>query len=262
MDHPHLLHGDPNMPIGAFTSGDGKVMLTTDGAGREVARELDDYRLGKRALIDPSFEDDDDVEDDDELTREFGSSAAESIRQHLYMQRRKLESRRDSHLEEVESQFRSIDRLTAAQGTTQDLALARRSRTESRDFYRLGSIPPLETGDDDNSDAANEGEIGKNRRYDAQSQFSKSSTVLFPYGKPRPSPTYHPDYPTGSGAGDNPNDDEEEDWVHELNKMIYEEQYTEMSLGELDENYHPVQVQKEDIDSYMKEKDRVVRPCL
>ena len=248
------------MPIGAFTSGDSKVMLTKDSAGREVARELDDYRLGKRAFIEALEDDDDGEMEDDELTREFGSSAAESIRHHLYTQRKKLESKRHSHLEEVESQFRTIDRLTAAQGTTQDLALARRSRTESRDFYRLGSIPPLKSEND--AGAVEEGEIGKNRRYDAQSQFSKNSTVLFPYGKPRPSPTYHPDYPTGSGAGDNPNDEEEEDWVHKLNKMIYEEQYTEMSLGELDENYHPVQVQKEDIDRYMKEKDRVVRSCL
>jgi hypothetical protein len=160
-------------------------------------------------------------------------------------------------LDELESQLRTIDRVTAASGSTQDLALMRRSKTESRDFYRLGSIPPLRSEENDGIATTAEEEIGKARKYDAAGQFSKNASVLYPYGKPRPSPVYHPDYPTGSGVGDNPNDEEEEAWLHELNKLIYEEEYTELGLGELEDNYHPVQVQKEEIDAYMKEKDRV-----
>lgn len=262
LSHPHLLHGDPNMPISAYTSGNSKVVLTTDSKGREVARELDDYRYGKRSLLEGMLEggDEDDDDEEDELTREFGSSAADAIRHHLYTSHVKRESGRDSSLKDVESQLRTIDRITAAQGTTQDLALMRRSKSESREFYRLGSIPPLPSNEgDDDGTAATEGmeEIGHARRYDAQGQFSKNSTVLFPYGKPRPSPTYHADYPTGSGVGDNPNDNEEEEWIHELNKLIYEEEYNELALGELEDNYVPVQVQKEEMDAYMKEKDRV-----
>lgn len=259
----------------------------SDGEGRERARELDDYRfVGKRGLVEGLLEEEDFVEDDDdddgdELSREFGSAAAEAIRHHLYTQRKKLEGNKRSStdksmvhspLQELESKLRTIDRLTAAQGSTQDLALARRSRTESRDFYRLGSIPPLETSkdgdrdiydndglDDTSSGSSNnhEQEIGKGRRHDAQAVFGKNSTVLFPYGKPRPSPTYHKDYPLGSGVGDNPTDEEEEEWMHELNRLIYEEEYTELALGELDENYRPVKVQAEEIQQYMKEKDRV-----
>lgn len=43
--------------------------------------------------------------------------------------------------------------------------------------------------------------------------------------------------------------------MKELNKLIYEEQYTEMGLGEID-SLTPVNIQKEDMDSYMKEKER------
>ncbi|KAL3803603.1 hypothetical protein ACHAWO_008853 [Cyclotella atomus] len=260
LNHGHLLHGDPNMPIGRFTSGESKVRLGTDRLGRDVAKELDDYRFGKRDLVGGLLEDDnfdDEYEDEDELTREFGSSAAEAIRLHLYEQRMKLANGKiQSPLNELESQFRTIDRVTAASGSTQDLALMRRSKTESRDFYRLGSIPPLQSDGGSRNNGVEE-EIGKARKYDAASQFSKNATVPYPYGKPLPSPTYHPDYPTGSGVGDNPNDPEEEPWFQELNKLIYEEEYNELGLGELEDNYHPVQVQQEEMDAYMKEKDRV-----
>jgi hypothetical protein len=267
------------MPITRFTAREGKVVLTTDSKGRDVARELDDYRVNdKRGLVEGLFEDDDEeLDDEDELSREFGSSAAAAIRSHLYNQRKRLQGNKavrgadgsvtmvHSPLKEIESQFRTLDRMTAAQGSTEDLAFQRRSRSESRDFYRLGSIPPLMTsGSEDDDDEAEgtgggniEQEVGKGRRHDAQGVFGKNATVMFPYGKPRPSPTYHPDYPTGSGVGDNPNDEEEERWMHELNKMIYEEEYTEMALGELDENYNPIQVQGEEIEAYMREKDRV-----
>ena len=43
--------------------------------------------------------------------------------------------------------------------------------------------------------------------------------------------------------------------MKELNKLIYEEQYTEMGLGELD-SMSPVNIQKEDMDAYLKEKQR------
>jgi hypothetical protein len=161
-----------------------------------------------------------------------------------------------SPLQEVESQFRIMDRLTAAQGTTQDLALKRRSVSESKELERWGRIPPL-SDDATTTDAGIEEEVGKARRYDAQGQFSKNATVLYPYGKQRPSPTYHEQYPEGSGVGDNPNDPEEAEWIHELNKLIYEEEYRELSLGELDENYDPVQVQDEEIEEYVEEKERV-----
>ena len=244
------------MPISSYTSGENKVLLTVDSQGREVAKELDDVRYGKRGFIEGMLQDE---EHEDELVREFGSTAAHEIRHHLYLQRMKLESGKHSPLENVESQLRSIDRITAAQGSTQDLALTRRSKSESRDYYRYGSIPSLHPNDANGEDGmiGGETEVGKGRRFHAQGQFSKNSTVLFPYGKQRPSPTYHSDYPTGSGVGDNPNDDEEEKWLHELNKLIYEEEYNELHLGELEDGYTPVHVQKEDMDAYMKEKDRV-----
>ena len=156
-----------------------------------------------------------------------------------------------------------IDRLTAAPGSTQDLALTRRSKTESRDFFRLGSIPKYkdnDIGDDDffgeelESGFKEIGEFGKGRRYDADAVFGRAASRGNPYGIPRPSATYHSEFPEGSGVGDNPNNEQEEEWMKELNKLIYEEQYTEMGLGELDENMTRVNIQKEDMDAYMKEK--------
>jgi len=80
--------------------------------------------------------------------------------------------------------------------------------------------------------------------------------VQFPYGKSPPSPTHHPDFPEGSFAGDNPVDADEEKWMHELNQLLYNEKYTDMDLGEIDETYTPVNVQKEDMNNYLKEKER------
>ncbi|KAL3801816.1 hypothetical protein HJC23_001212 [Cyclotella cryptica] len=269
LDHPHLLHGDPHMPVQRFTGGEGKVVLLRDGRGRERARELDDYRIvGKRGLVEglleeEDFDEEEDEEEEDDLSREFGSAAAEAIRNHLYTQRKKLEgnkrsgvdnSRVHSPLQELESKLRTIDRLTAAQGSTEDLAFARRSRTESREFFKLGSIPPLDTSkggdrDIDDNDGL-DGTLSGSGNNHEQEEYSEKFTVLFPYGKPRPSPTYHKDYPLGSGVGDNPTDEEEEEWMHELNRLIYEEEYTEFALG-------PVNVQADEIQGYMKEKDRV-----
>jgi len=264
------------MPIQRLARGDGLVVLGNDdgsSGGGSKAKELDDYRtLGRRELLTDFGDDNNDDnggEGEDELDREFGSVAAEAIRTHLNQFHSTLNSNKDpSGLEELEQNLRAIDRMTAAQGSTQDLALARRSRTESREFYRLGSIPKGSGGgggnggDDEFDEESLAGlgqeeldEIGKGRGYDAKAVFGKNATSLFPYGKPRPSPTYHKDYPKGSGVGDNPNDDEEEEWMHELNKLIYEEQYTEMELGEL-ETMKPVHIQKEDMDAYMKEKER------
>jgi len=282
MDHPHLLHGDPHMPIQRLSSGKGKVVLDPFG---KRARELNDFRsLGRTDLLldddddddyDDMYDDDDDIDDvdDDELEKEFGSDAADAIRAHLNSFKNRMDagasSKSYSPLDDVEEKFRTIDRLTAEQGTTQDLALHRRARTESRDYFRLGQIPKLPVtsdGDGEEGEGLGEGiegikeavekEFGHGRGYDAQSVFGKGAEVRYPYGKDRPSPTYHPDFPKGSNVGNNPNDPDEEKWMHELNKLIYEEQYTDFELGELDDKYRPVNVQKEDMDNYLKEKER------
>ena len=80
--------------------------------------------------------------------------------------------------------------------------------------------------------------------------------MTYPYGKDLPSPTYHPDFPKGSNVGNNPSDPDEEPWMHELNRLIYQERYLEMELGDIDETYTPVNVQKSDMDAYMKERER------
>ena len=209
---------------------------------------------------------------DDELEREFGEDAADAIRAHLVTSRKRMEMadlaglNTYSPLDEVEEQFRTIDRLTAAEGTTQDLALKRRARSEGRDYMRYGQIPKLGSGDGETdefmeggegySGAIDHEEVGKGRGYDADSAFGKNSKEFYPYGAQPPSPTYHPDFPKGSNVGNNPYDNEEEKWVHELNKIIYEEQYTNMELGDIDETYSPVNIQKEDMDAYKKEAAR------
>jgi hypothetical protein len=292
INHPQLLHGDPHMPIQKLTRGDGKVVLTSN---KKRAIELNDYTkmMGGGAL--DAFDNgdgEDDGDDIDELEREFGSDAADAIRHHLNSFNHRINSAKDigstvgkgtsnrdgdnsssyySPLDEIEERFRTIDRMTSAKGSTQDLALLRRARTESRDFYRLGSIPRLTNGssgdelvgDDDGragsgDDDANDfdKEFGHGRGYDATSVFGKSATVKYPYGRDLPSPTYHPDFPTGSNVGNNPNDPDEEAWVQELNKLIYEEKYTDMELGDIDETYTPSGIQKEDMEKYMAEKDR------
>ncbi|KAL7542920.1 hypothetical protein ACHAXR_012216 [Thalassiosira sp. AJA248-18] len=281
-NHPGLLHGDPHMPIQQFTRGDGKVAL--DPFGRKAV-ELNDYtKAGQKSVLllddddhDGNLDDDDDIdEENDELEHEFGSDAADAIRQHLNTIHKRLNSANGkgsntySPLEEVEENFRTIDRLTSAEGTTQDLALKRRARTEGREFFRLGSIPKLGDGsggvagsssdefgeNGKQNDGGDNEEFGKGRGYDADSVFGKGAKVHFPHGMEWPSPTYHADFPEGSNVGNNPNDPEEEKWMHELNKLIYEEQYTEMELGEIDETYTPVNVQKEDMDAHLKEKER------
>ena len=287
MDHPHLLHGDPHMPIQQFTRGDGKVLLDPlEGK----AEELDDYaKLGRKELFLADHDgatgglnegiggDDSDggVDDeDDEMEIEFGSAAADAIRQHLATYNAKLRSSRGngssafSPLDEVEEKFRTIDRLTSAEGSTQDLALKRRAKTETRDFYRFGTIPKLinrssdgacEPGQAlarDGESGAGDKEFGHGRGFDAESVFGKDAKVQFSYGKSPPSPTHHPDFPEGSFAGDNPLDADEEKWVHELNKLLYNEKYTDMDLGEIDETYTPVNVQKKDMNTYLKEKER------
>lgn len=289
MDNPELLHGDPHMPIQKFTRGDGKVLL--DPFGRK-AKELNDYsKDGQKNLLIAnldgfsSLEDyasaeddlgeygDDDNAEVDELEDEFGSDAADAIRQHLNTFHTRLNSAKDkgtksySPLEELEEKFRTVDRLTAAEGTTQDLALKRRARTETREFYRLGNIPKLSDGVDGDElieggeqqageDNEADSEFGHGRGFDAESIFGKSSKVQYPYGKQWPSPTYHEDFPKGSNVGNNPTDPDEEKWMHELNKLIYEEQGKEFELGEIDETYTPVNIQKEDMDAHKKEEKR------
>jgi len=275
MDHPHLLHGDPHMPIQRLSRGAGMVVL--DHENGKKAREISDYRdLNRKELLTDLVDDDDDNDSinafDDELEREYGSEAADAIRSHLNDLHNKLQSSKDntySPLDDVEQKFRTIDRITAAPGSTQDLALARRARTESREYFRVGRIPKqfdeemdlddmmMDDGDDDDmtTSQTETTEVGKGRGYDAAAVFGKNAKVHFPYGKDYPSPTYHPDFPQGSNVGNNPNDPDEEEWMKELNKLIYEEQYTEMGLGEID-SMTPVNIQKEDMDFYMKEKQR------
>lgn len=276
MDHPHLLHGDPHMPIQRLSRGAGMVVLDHEKGKR--AREISDYRdLNRKELLTDLVDDDGydnsssiDDEFEDELDREFGYDAADAIRSHLNDVHNKLQSSKNniySPLDDIERKFRTIDRATAAPGSTQDLALIRRARTESREYFRLGSIPKLNVEsdlDEIDLDAPSTSspkqlhagaEFGKGRGYDADAVFGKNAKVHFPYGKEFPSPTYHPDFPKGSNVGNNPNDPDEEVWMKELNKLIYEEQYTEMGLGELD-SMSPVNIQKEDMDAYLKEKQR------
>ena len=273
MDHPHLLHGDPHMPITRLSRGAGMVVLDDES---NTATEINDYRdLNRKELLTDLVQNNNNTndDDDDELDREYGSDAADAIRAHLNDLHNKLQSSKEedtttstsySPLDEVEQQFRTIDRITSAPGSTQDLALMRRARAEGREYFRVGSVPKLmdqEMDLDDmmmmttSMDGEEDGEIGKGRGYDATAVFGKNAKVPFPYGKDFPSPTYHPDFPKGSNVGNNPHDPEEEDWMKELNKLIYEEQYTEMGLGDID-SMTPVNMQKEDMDAYMKEKQR------
>lgn len=277
VDNPELLHGDPHMPIQQFANGEGKVVLDPFGG---KATELNDYNKAgqKNALVadfDDEFnrvmggDDEADFEDDvDELEREFGSDAADAIRQHLNQFHKRINAadmrgtNTYSPLDEVEENLRTIDRMTAAEGTTEDLALRRRARSEGREFFRLGTIPKLGEGTDESGEGGNdniEKEFGKGRGFDADSVFGKSSKVHYPYGKQWPTPTYHPDFPTGTNIGDNPNDVEEEKWMHELNRLIQEEQSREMELGEIDETYTPINPQKDDMDAYMKERRRTAK---
>jgi len=286
MDNKELMHGDPHMPIQRFTRGDSKVVL--DPFGRK-AKELNDYsKDGQKNLLmanvngfssvedyvsaeNDSMGDDEDV---DELEDEFGAEAADAIRHHLNSFHTRLNSAKNSAsktyspLEELEEKMRTVDRLTAKEGSTQDLALKRRARTESREFFKLGTIPKISDGaDGDEIIVGGEGEqtgveegtgseFGHGRGHDADSIFGKSSKVQYPYGKNWPSPTYHKDFPKGSNVGNNPNDPDEEKWMHELNKLVYEEQGKEFELGEIDETYSPVNVQKEDMDAHKKEEKR------
>jgi len=85
-----------------------------------VAKELDDYRFGeKRGLVEGLLDDDGDIDDEDELVREF----------HLYEHRMKLaKGKKHSPLEELESQLRTIDRVTAASGSALRMILSQSSK--------------------------------------------------------------------------------------------------------------------------------------
>ena len=301
INHPELLHGDPHMPIQRLSRGDGQVVLNPLNKKVKV-KELNDYNIvGSKDLLlddldnmtdedfniamgDMDYENEEEDDGLDELEREYGSDAAHAIRQHLNTFKKRLDRGKETNtyspLEEVDETFRTIDRVTAAKGSTQHLALERRARTEHREFFRKGRIPKLselsggdELFDDNNVHDDNEKllgregvhnsdgstvdqEFGHGRGYDAQSVFSKSATVKYPYGKDLPSPTYHPDFPLGSYVGNNPNDPDEEKWMHELNRLIYEEEAKEMELGEIDETYSPVNIQKEDMEKYLRERER------
>lgn len=298
LDHPELLHGDPHMPVAQLSRGDGKVVL--DPYGRK-AREMNDYLSargsggngkGKEgvmvadldefdsleeylALDDGDAEGGDDSGDDpDDLERTYGSDAADAIRTHLHSSRTRLDAAEASGsnvyspLREVEERFRTIDRITSMENTTQDLALKRRARAEGREFFELGRIPELPSGDgrdggDGEDEAGGEGVtevgIGKGRGHDAKSVFGPGAKVHYPYGFQPPTPTYHPDFPKGSNVGDSPEDPEEEPWMHELNRLIEEERGKEMELGELDDTYEPVHIQKEEMDYYIRERKRTKR---
>ena len=139
-------------------------MLLDPSGGR--AKVLGEYRSGRRVYRsdrlkhrafaqrsdkdeDREKEDDDDLGDDDGdsdgLEREYGSDAADTIRHHLATFRARVNSAKDvdavgageerklvySPLDEIEERFRTIDRWTAAPGSTQDLALWRRAQTKS-----------------------------------------------------------------------------------------------------------------------------------
>lgn len=180
MDHPHLMHGDPHMPISKATRGEMPTVLDPDTG---EAMGVDE---GGEGTADP-------------LANEFGPVAAEAIRAHLHMSRR-------GGGEDVESMMRSIDRFTAASGSTQDLALTRRAKTDSREFFELGGLEedfesePVDLDDVDIS-------FGK-----------KSSQNL-----------------------------DEEAWLKELDRMIEEEQYTDLELGSL-ESMEPDAEAEEDVE--------------
>lgn len=76
---------------------------------------VDDDGYDNSSSIDDEFE--------DELDREFGYDAADAIRSHLNDVHNKLQSSKSniySPLDDIERKFRTIDRATAAPGSTQD----------------------------------------------------------------------------------------------------------------------------------------------
>ncbi|KAL7472702.1 hypothetical protein ACHAXS_013683 [Conticribra weissflogii] len=299
LDHPYLLHGDPHMPISRLARRNGVVVLGEKEGER--AREIRDYReLDDLPRILAGAEDethgkkkgDSDSQELDDLARELGPSAADEVRAHLFelqrkqrqalMNAKKIDGGDDgggggggkgarkyvySPLQEIEEQFRIIDRMTAAPGSTQDLALMRRGRTEAREFDNLGKgifgggvagssdegeddLEGLGDGYHDIDDLLN-GEFGKGRKYDPEAVFGKGASTTYPYGVEKPSFSYHPDFPNESPS----EAEQDEKWMEELNKMIYEEKYTELGLGEID-SAKPVGIQEEDMEGYMKEKQR------
>jgi hypothetical protein len=320
----HPITGKNNGEVRATVEEEGTYSSTSGRKGKYQSDKLVHRAFAAtKGVSDDDDDNDNNLDNDDEdidlLEREYGSDAADAIRHHLASFRARLNTAKDvtagggdessttnnntttttttlkkkiySPLNEIEERFRTIDRLTSAPGSTQDLALQRRARTESRDFFRSSNVIPglggaggKNSGDDDDDDhdvyndddetgnvgrkktAATtrcsneiESEFGHGRGYDAQSVFGTSSTVTYPYGKDLPSPTYHPDFPRGSNVGNDPVDVNEEAWVKELNKLIYEEQYTEFELGDIDETYTPVNVQKEEMDAYLKERRRTAK---
>lgn len=233
MKLPHLLHGDPQMPISRLARGDGVVALDPMGG---PAVELTDYRHGGvAASSSPSVGD-----DLDHLEYNLGLDAADAIRTHLRQFHKRLEVSEESGeyspLDEIEETFRTIDRFTAAPGSTQERALMRRAKSEAREYEDIGkNVTSLSSpGRGGDSGESAQQELGHGRGYAPESVFGKGSKIDFPYSGQLPSPTYHPDFPKGSNVGDMPADPEEEAWVTELNKLMYEEQYTEFELGDID----------------------------
>mmetsp|Transcript_31950 Transcript_31950/g.61568 ORF Transcript_31950/g.61568 Transcript_31950/m.61568 type:complete len:612 (+) Transcript_31950:313-2148(+) len=298
LDHPYLLHGDPHMPISRLARRNGVVILGEKEG--EPAREIRDYRdLENLPRILTGEEDEkrgkkagksSDSEEVDDLAREFGPSAANEVRAHLFelqkKQRQALMNAKKSDgvdgdggdgkgekkyvyspLQDIEEQFRIIDRMTAAPGSTQDLALMRRGRTEAREFDSLGKEilgsgaagltdggeGDLEGVGDGYHDIDNllDGEFGKGRRYDPEAVFGIGASTTYPFGEEKPSFSYHPDFPNEFPS----EAEQDEKWMEELNKLIYEEKYTELGLGEID-SAKPVGIQEEDMEVYMKEKQR------
>src|SRR5210317_1064695 len=68
MDHPHLLHGDPHMPIQRLSRGAGLVVL--DHEKGKKAREISDYRdLNRKELLTDLV--DGDGSNDDDVTNNY-----------------------------------------------------------------------------------------------------------------------------------------------------------------------------------------------
>jgi hypothetical protein len=184
-----ILHPIPGKNNGegraATVEEEGEYSSTSGRKGTYRSDKLVHRAFAATKSVSDDDDDDNNLENDDEdidlLEREYGSDAADAIRHHLASFRARLNTAKDvttagggdessttnnttkkkiySPLNEIEERFRTIDRLTSAPGSTQDLALQRRARTESRDFFRSSNVIPglggggrKNSGDDDDDD--------------------------------------------------------------------------------------------------------------
>jgi hypothetical protein len=103
----------------------------------------------------------------------------------------------------------------------------RRAWTKSWDFFWSGADVPWDRW------GRGGGSVDQNPypRRRTRSVFRKGVTVMDPYKNDLPSPTYHPDFSRGSNIVNNPNNTDEEPWMHEF------ERYLKIELGDINKMY-------------------------